>query len=445
MRRRDSAAAFFALSSSSAPAGSSPKVGRRFRLRVVNVKTKENRMPTRAIVTVVMVAGALALCGCMPTKTGIEARAAARDRMNAVTAQIHYGQAKQSFETGSFDRASREIDTAIAIYAESAEYYILRARIHLETHRLEEALDSLETAMEKDAKLAEPHYYAGIVYQRWSDDREAHESYLKAFELEPTKVQYLLAAAESLVTLGEFEQARLLIEPKLAYFEHNAALRQLQGQIALLQGQPKEAAALYSQARMLNPEDDLLLEELVWAQYAAELYGDCHASLKLLQERCKDERADLVHLEARCLAHLDRTTEARDLYIQLTRLRPSDVVAWSELGALCWDVGDYRRVAQCSVQIISLAPERYEGYMLQGINERHKDNLEAAAELLAQAAARAPDVALPHLLLAQTLEQKGDFDAARLAYNDALKAQPTSTEARDLLRRLNERLLTSVP
>jgi hypothetical protein len=38
------------------------------------------------------------------------------------------------------------------------------------------------------------------------------------------------------------------------------------------------------------------------------------------------------------------------------------------------------------------------------------------------------------------------MDGARLAYNEALKAQPHSTEAADLLRRLNEGLrLSSAP
>ena len=396
-----------------------------------------------AIVAVAVVA--LTLGGCSPTKEGMKARAEAKSRMNIMTAQIHFQQAKQSFETGQLDKAQREIANAISIYPDLAEYYVLRGRIFLETHKLEQAVDSFETALDKDPKLPEPHYYSGVVYQRWSNDRQAHESYAKAFEIAPTRVEFLLASAESLIALGEYEQAKLLIEPKLAYFEHNAALHQLQGQIALLQGEPKKAAALYKEARLLNPEDDTLLEELMWAQYASEQYAECHQSATQLVEGSKDKRTDLMHLQARCLAMMDRNPEARELYIELTRLRPADPIIWSELGTICWDLGDYRRVAQCSVQLISLAPERYEGYMLRGINEKQKGNMDEALRLFTQAAERAPEIALPHLLLGQTLEQAGDAEAARIAYHDAILAQPASTEAQDLLRRLNEGALSAAP
>jgi Flp pilus assembly protein TadD len=89
--------------------------------------------------------------------------------------------------------------------------------------------------------------------------------------------------------------------------------------------------------------------------------------------------------------------------------------------------------------MIALAPDRYEGYMLKGINERQKSNLPEAINQFRQASKRAADVALPHLLLGQALEQTGDLVAAKEAYNQAMTAEPANTEARDLLRRLNEK------
>jgi protein O-GlcNAc transferase len=395
-------------------------------------------MSTRMMISVSALC-VFVLAGCNgPTKEGIKARSEANARMSLMSAQIHFGQARQSFETGQFDKATREIEQAIKTYSESAEYFVLQGRIALETHKLEQALDSFETALDLDAKLAEPHYYSGVVYQRWSNDQQAYESYAKAFEIAPTKVEYLLAAAESVIALGEFEQAKQLIESKLSYFENNASLRQLQGQIALLQGDAKKAAALYGEARLLNPDDDALLEELMWAQYAAEQYGACHESAKQLTSKLKSPRADLIHLQARCMTMMNRGPEARELYIELSKLRPADADVWSELGTLCWDLGDYRRVAQCSVQLTSLSPERYEGYLLRGVNEKQKGNVAEAIEMFRLSSERAPEVALPHMLLGQALEQTGAIEQAKLAYAGAVKAQPSSTEAEALLRRLNE-------
>ena len=395
-------------------------------------------MATRTILKAGLIGIFSIIASCAPTKAGLEARQMAKDRMGLMTAQIHYGQAKQCFETGQFDRASRELEHALEIYDKSPAYYVLQGRICLETHKLDSALHAFETASQKDPKLADPYYYSGVVYQRWSDDQDAQQSYMRAFELAPTKVEYLLAAAESLISLANYDQAKELIDSKLSYFEHNAALHQLKGQIALLQGDPKTAVELYGQARLLNPDDQSLLEELTWAQYAAELYGECYNSLGQLAENSKTQRSDLILLQARCLNMMDRSIEAREKYLDLSRLRPSDPTIWSELGTVAWNLGDYRRVAQSSVQLIALAPDRYEGYLLRGINERHKGNVSEAVRFLTQASKLSPDIALPHLLLGQALEQTGDLDGALRAYGAATNAEPDNTEAQDLLRRLNE-------
>jgi tetratricopeptide (TPR) repeat protein len=422
------------------------------------------------------------LAGCNgPTKAGKEARSAANARMNIINAQVHFDQAKQSFDSGQFEKAQREIQRAITRYPDAPNYYVLQGRIFLETHDLEAslncftiAIDMLKGAVaaapaksESDkfktttpsrevTTLAEAHYFSGIVFQRWSDDEQSYQCYFNAFELEPTNAQYLLAAAESLIACGEFEQARHLIEQRLSYFEHNAALRQLQAQIALLQGDPKRAAALYAEARLLNPDDLGLLEQMMWSQYAAGQYGQCHETIKRLQEtrarlasrsapqpngsRTTEDytatRTDLMHLEARCLNMMGRTTEARELYIELSRVRAADAVVWVELGTLAWELGDFRRLAMCAVQLIALAPDRYEGYMFKGLNERQKGNIDEAVKLFQKAAQCSTDLAMPHLLLGQSLEQSGDLEGAFAAYQAASQVEPNSPEARELIRRL---------
>ena len=416
-----------------------------------------------SLIAVVLVAS---LSGCAPTKEGIKNRQAANDRMNVVSAQISYDQAKQLFATGQLDKALREIDKAIERFSTMGEYDLLRGRILLEQARLEQSLQSFTAALAKNPTLADAQYYAGVIYQRWSDDEQAYTCYSEAFRLAPDKVHYLLAAAESLVALGEFDEAQQLIEPKLAYFEHNAALRQLQAQIAMLKGDARHAADLYGEARLLNPDDLSLMEEAVWAQYAAAMYSQCYESAKALQEKLQHppvsseqygdqgysasaDRSDLTHLEARCLAMMGRGVEARELYLKLTQTpngNTTEPALWSELGTLCWELGDFRSLAQASSQLIAMAPERYEGYLFRAVNERHKGNIDEALRLFREACDRANGVALPFMMLGKALEQTGDVDGARLAYNQALQADPSSTEARTVLRRLDEgQVITEAP
>ena len=400
-------------------------------------------MSTRPFALVVLLAAGF-LTGCGPGKAGLRARAAARHRLNIVNAEIGHDQAVQALEAGQFDKATREVARAIMMNPTWANYRLTEGRIFLETHRLEKAIRSFDKALELRPDYPAAHYYCGIVYQRWSDDTRAYDHYMSAFEQEPDRVGYLLAAAESLVALDQLDTAKHLIDSKVTYFEHNSALRHLLGQIALLQDDPAGAAVLYSEAWRLRPDADALLEELARTQYAAAMYGEAYKSVTQLQDRPgKADRPELKHLEARCLTALERHIEARNLYVQLTRLNPTDTDLWIELGIVAWEIGDYHRMALCGARITALAPNRFEGYMLKGLNERHHDDLSEAVVLLRQAANRAGRSTLPHLLLGHVLEQAGEHSRALDAYAAALRIDPDNEDAQTLWEEGQPQLLAT--
>jgi tetratricopeptide (TPR) repeat protein len=379
--------------------------------------------------------------GCStPTKSGLEAREKAREQLNSFTASFTYDQAKQDFEVGQFDRALRSIDDAIAQAPDVPAFHVLKGRVYFETDRLERAMESFNAAIELDPQLAEAHYFCGIVHQRWSDDQSAYEQYRMAYEIEPDRPEYLLAAAEGLVELGSYDEARALVESKLSYFEHNPAMRHLLGQIALLEGNPVLAAELYTESVMLDPDNVRMLEELTWVQYEAGLYEECIDTIDLIDSKTQEERIDLQHLQARCQTLLGNTAEAQRSYSDLTRRDASNPAVWIEFGTLSWKMGDYRRVAECSVRAISLAPGRYEGYLLKGQYERHNGRTDEAIKLFRQATGLADGSALPHLMLGRTLEEAGKDREALNAYGDALEIDPGNGEAQSLFTRLERKL-----
>lgn len=394
-------------------------------------------MNMRTTLCTALLGATLILTGCNgPGPHGKKMRTEAQARLDSMNAQITYKQAMQSFEVGRFDRALRNINAAIERYPEVPEYYVLQGRIFIETGRLESAIRSFEEAIALDEEFADAHYYAGIVYQRWADDEQAHTHYSRAFELEDTNPQYLLAAAESKIALGELDSAWNLLEENESYFENSAALHQLKGQIALMQGDPDLAVELYKRARLLNPEDSLLLEELAWAQFDARQYGDCQTTLHKLKQQFGEDRSELRHLEAQCFAAMGRTSEARNIYIELTRDEPNNADLWTELGLIAWDLGDYYRVDQCADKLMSLAPQRYEGFLFRAVKQRHDGNIDAAIEQLETAVELSMTNALPSLLLGNVYESSGQFERAHEAYQQALRVEPDNSEARILIARL---------
>ena len=403
-------------------------------------------MSTRPLLIVLLIAVGGWSAGCATPSHGEQARIDARRRMNIVNAELTYDQAEQAFKTGQFDDALKNINRCVEVMPDRPKFHLLQGRIHLETHRLDKSIESFQAALEQQRDYAEAHYFSGIVYQRWSDDEKAHEHYRAAYELEPSAVGYLLAAAESMVALSRVDEAKRLVEQKLDYFEHIPALRQLLGQIALLQDDPETAATYLAEASRFNPDNLMLLEEVAHTQFAAGLYLKCLDSTRELRRAIHERRPDLVHLEARCLAQLQRFEDAREAYLQLTRLTPRDVEVWVDLGVLAWEMDDFHRMALCGARLATLAPQRYEGYLLKGINERHHGNLPEAIALLKRAASLAPDTALPQLVLGRVLDEAGDRKSALAAVRRAIQAEPENGDANLMYVELSQdHTLVTVP
>lgn len=408
------------------------------------------------------VVGAVFMSGCAYQPYRKQVRQEARDRVDLVNAKLTYDQAMQSFQVGQFDEAMQQVNATIERHDKLPDFHILKGRIYLETQRLEQAVKAFDHAIElaeanievadaaqsltedqqkqNAAVAAEAHYFAGIVYQRWSDHERSFRHYMAAYEHESTRVHYLLAAVESMIGLHRLDEAEDLLRSRMTYFEHNAAMRHLLGQIAALRGDAAGAAALYAQARRLNPDDLSLLEELAYARYAAGQFSGALEAVRQLQQvtPAKDRRVQWRHLEARCLVQLERIAEARSHYLALSRSQSEDVEVWIELGMLAWELGDFRRVATSSVRVMAMAPQRYEGYMLKAVNEQHQGNVAEAIALMREAVGRASETAFPHLLLGHWLEDAGKPEEAFRSYSRASRIEPNSAEAARSLARLME-------
>jgi tetratricopeptide (TPR) repeat protein len=376
----------------------------------------------------------LIAAGCNgPTAKGKEKRAEANARMNLVSSRVGYDQATQAFHAGQFERALKDVGGAIAKSPDQAEYQVLLGRIHLETHRLEPAMAAFDAAVALDENCDEACYYRGVIYERWSNDEVAAENYHRAFEIDPTKLSYLLAAAECEVAMGNLDTARALLEPKARYFENHAAIHQLLGQIAMMQSDPDAAVERFRKAQLLLPEDRILAEELFRAQLAGGDLAGALESVRRLQLASETPDRDLLRLEARCLAQLGRTSEARSVFVEVTRLHPEDVTAWIDLAIAAHALGDLRRLGHCAARVEMLAPDRWEAPFFRGLVARAEGRSREAIEELAKASELAPDETLPRIVLGMELRSAGRNDEAYRVLAGTLRIEPDHPVAKRLV------------
>ncbi|MGA1044362.1 MAG: tetratricopeptide repeat protein [Phycisphaerales bacterium] len=376
----------------------------------------------------------LIAAGCNgPTAKGKEKRAEANARMNLVSSRVGYDQATQAFHAGQFERALKDVKSAIAKSPDQADYQVLLGRIYLETHRLEPAMQAFTAAIALDENCDEACYYRGVIYERWSNDEVAAENYHRAFEIDPTKLSYLLAAAECEVAMGNLDTARALLEPKARYFENHAAIHQLLGQIAMMQSDPDTAVERFRKAQLLLPEDRILAEELFRAQLAGGDLAGALESVRRLQLSSETPDRDLLRLEARCLAQLGRTSEARSVFVEVTRLHPEDVTAWIDLAIAAHALGDLRRLGHCAARVEMLAPDRWEAPFFRGLVARAERRSREAIEELSKATELAPEETLPRIVLGMELRSAGRNDEAYRVLAGTLRIEPDHPVAKRLV------------
>ncbi len=303
--------------------------------------------------------------------------------MDAVNADLAAQQAKQQFEVGQLDKAIVTINAAIGRYNENGEYHLLRGRILLELHRLDASFHSLTQATIHSPELAEPHYFLGVLHQRWGEDEKAILAYKQAMKNDSTHPQYLLATAETHVALQQFDEAIALLTTSNQEFQHHPSVSSLLGQIYLTSGQPEIAAKWFEDSRMLGSNSTEALTSLVAAQFQAGLYADCIQSLSLLEHEEEQLSTTMQRVRAKCLSATGQSIKGRDICLMVTRETPNDTGAWIDLGFISWEMGDYKRLGECGAKISKLDPSLPEAALFEGIAAIHEGNETLANQKLA--------------------------------------------------------------
>jgi len=316
----------------------------------------------------------------------------ATKRMDQLKSGTQWSLAQQQFLAGDFHKALRSVDSSIALNAEVPKAHILRGRVLMEMGRLEPAREAflegerlaIVAGVNNNPENAQAQYYLGVLHERFNEPQKAYDRYTKALALDPTNAQPLVAAGEMLVQLDRLDEAEALLDSSRATFEYNAAIRQSLGQIAMLRTQPERAVEYFNQAAILAPGEQTIAEDLVRAQVACGKFGEAEMNLRRMVESAErhegEARRDLQHMRVRCLMSMNRQIEARDVLLKLTgdTEGSADVPAWLALCEVSAAVNDLGRLRSSSARVISLAPERAEGYLFRAVWSQRSNKTSAA-------------------------------------------------------------------
>lgn len=361
---------------------------------------------------------------------------AAEARLAQMKSATEWDMARQAYLAGDLEKALRHIDRSIVLNDQVPKSHVLRGRILLEMGNFEAAIASLEKAAELDPSNVDAAYYQGLCFERIAKREQALELYQFAATLAPENGQYAVAAAEMLIDLGRLDDANEYLLERSTSLQHNPGVKQALGQIALLQGRGEDAHELFTEARLLSPDDTAILEDLIRAQIATERFAEAEYHLARLSEAPANKgRRDLQHMRARCLLQVDRPLEAREILISLTsdQAGTKDVEAWIMLGHTSYVLGDVGRLRQAAARVIALAPTRSEGYMLRAMWQRQSGDRAAALTALDEAVKfRGMDTA-PLVLRAIVAQELGRLDIAESSLAMAASENPGDATIEQML------------
>lgn len=386
-----------------------------------------------------LIAGAL-LGGCNGLNehgkyTG-EHKSQAQQRMSMLKSGTEWQMAHQQFLAGDLDKAFKTINHSLAINPGVAKSHVLKGRILIEKGRLEEARDSLLEAEKLDADNVEAQYYLGIIHEQFRQPAEALARYQKAAELDTANPQYVIAAAEMMLQLEQFDQAEQYLNQRKTNFEYNAAVRQELGHIAMLKGDPKSAAERFNEALLLAHDDLTILEDIAQSQMACGNFAEAEfAASQLLEKEQNKDRRDLKLMRARCLMAMNRPVEARSILLQLSSDSEGgrDFQVWVELGNCAAVLKDRPHLRLAGMRAVALAPDHFEGYTLKALYNRMEGRFEDALAAIDESVERCQGDPNPYMVRALILQDLGRPFEAKQTIEQAMAKNPGSPRLQAML------------
>lgn len=397
--------------------------------------------PVRILGTSLVIASLslLSACGTNGAYT-TEGKNAAKEKMAQLKSATEWQMSHQAFLAGDLPKALKHANVSIELNDKVVKSYVLRGRIQMEMGNLDGASASFAQAEKTNAEDVDTWYYQGILAERIDRKDEALRRYRGANERDVSNPQYAIAAAEMMMAMDQLDQAEQYLLERKVKFDHSPGIKQTLGHIEMLRGNPSKAIPLFSEARLLAPDDQAIIEDLIRAQIATREFGQAEGNLaRILNNKANADRRDLIHARAKCLIQLDRIVEARDLLVKLTNdpNGTTDAEAWIELGQLCYTLRDQARLRTASGRAIALAPTKPEGYVLRALYLRQTGDTTGAEANLRKALDIRQD-AETYIVLGLVQRDMQRISEARSNFSMALKIDPNNQDAQKLLAAVRE-------
>jgi Tfp pilus assembly protein PilF len=386
-----------------------------------------------------LTAGALLaiLAGCQ--SSGPTQKEQAVQNWNAARANVMLGLASDQFHSGNFDKSRTTVNDALKLDPKNPAIHILSAQLAIEQGQLDVADQELAVARSLNPKDPQADYLSGVVYQRWGQTQKALDFYSAACALSPDTLEYVMAKAEMLESLNKPAEALALLQSRVAFFEHSAAIRDEIGLLLEQQGQLDAAVDMHRQATLLESDDLTFREHLASAEFRDGQYGDAADSINRLMADAKyQKRTDLFLMLGECQLQIGRAAEARGTFQAASALDPSSVSALLGEAKAEVAVDDNGRADVTIRRAAALGAAESDIDLLRGYLRLRENRLDEALASFRRASQLHQSDPICLCMEGYVFQKQGRTADASRCYAEALRISPGDDMARRLLAGLND-------
>jgi tetratricopeptide (TPR) repeat protein len=391
------------------------------------------------------------------------------------------------------DEAEQTADRLVGLFPNDPDAFEVKARAHYYVGDYPAASECWEQCLGRQPSYAYAYHGLGLVAAKKADYEEAAAHQRKAFELAPGFIDAAVELADTLMKLGNLDEAIEVLEKHLDVSSRSALGHLTLGHAYLQAKEYRKARDAYRAALQLQPEMPRAqfglatalarLGEKEEARRAMQRYKELEARKIEVRRNLRSQFDDLgavcvdvgvhfTHAARVCLAHTEpaeaerlcrraatldpNNTECRILLAslyqqtgrgeqslemcrQLTRIEPDSPQHLLHLGILCGNLGRLDEAEEAFNEVIRLVPQRAEARVALVRLYLHGGRKVAEAARLAREAARIQPTAPNYYLLAQACAAGGDRAQAVSAIQKAIDLDPANQQYREVLQRIQER------
>lgn len=341
--------------------------------------------------------------------------------------------------------------------------------LSLQAGQVQQAIRSIEKAIEVDATRSVIHFNLGNAYLQAGQLEDSIGAYRRALAIDNGMADAWCALGAALVRAGQYEDAIAAAGQALQLEPQSSAAHSCIGTARQAAGQLPEALESFERARAISPEDPDLLNKTGFACYESGRFEDaatfCQRATQLAPEfgpayfnlglaltesgrlaaACKalSRASALIPGSAFCHNALGRALllrgthdEALQQFTRAAQLDPQMESACNNLGLALQRLGKLQAAAQEYEKALALKPDYRDAWLNLAVLHEQSNQLDEAAATIDRGLQHLPqDPALT--LIAARLERRGGEPAAALAKLDTLSEAgiPAELQRRVLFER----------